>query len=443
MMPLFGADTRYQQLYRPVHTDGSSGTIYGYHFVLYRADRSLYMAGPSSSAISTWMSLLYRHISVENYLSFCDDCRAVPSDQVVSILSDGEESLRFTSDCLLFGELQALCALLALPRMGDETVDLNRNRSLTQASTPVGGASNNNDEELPNETGRSDGYPPASSRSHTRSQHSDARVTRSSDASDWNEAELTPDWIRDESLIVLLRSLDLSHFEVGDGAVALLGALLAQRGTLLQLILAHNCLTERGIFFLCRALYLNVTLVSLDLSHNKMGDAGARHLGDLLLSNTVLEELDIAANGIGPQGAAALANALVDGFCLKLNLSENPLGDEGLRCLSEGIQTTSRLQVLKLDATEIHGDGIRALSQAIARNMSLQHLSLRRNACHESSLASLAAHVRLAKELKYVDLSENDTLNESGMAALGGLLEAGLKLSALTLSLPSDNKVDG
>ncbi|KAL3759326.1 hypothetical protein ACHAWU_006110 [Discostella pseudostelligera] len=116
-----------------------------------------------------------------------------------------------------------------------------------------------------------------------------------------------------------------------------------------KLYLCDNRVGRLGASCISTALNHNTTLRELSLGNNHIGDEGARYLANSLTHNGTLEMLNLEKNSIGPIGIIALANALEhDNSSLKwLVLSENPIGDEGVKSMLRCVGNTSSFERLQ------------------------------------------------------------------------------------------------
>ena len=80
------------------------------------------------------------------------------------------------------------------------------------------------------------------------------------------------------------------------------------------------------------------SLVSLDLSLNEIGDLGAKYIGRAVNTARNVEHLYLHVNRIGPRGAIDLTSFLVHAGALRsLDLSSNPIGDDGFHAIAKMI----------------------------------------------------------------------------------------------------------
>lgn len=108
-----------------------------------------------------------------------------------------------------------------------------------------------------------------------------------------------------------LESLHLHHCGIGVTFVEGLSSLLAKNQSLKTLSLKRNELDGASIGIIKdRGLLHNHTLKSLNLSYNPIGDDGARHMKDLLASNTTIESLSMVECDVWNPGCVAFIQGL-------------------------------------------------------------------------------------------------------------------------------------
>lgn len=90
----------------------------------------------------------------------------------------------------------------------------------------------------------------------------------------------------------------------------------------------------------------------LQLSSLKTYDEGLNAICKYMESAKTIKELELEINAITPVGCGYLGNALSPQFAVpivKLNLSYNKFGSEGLRQLSKGLSENATLEELQLN----------------------------------------------------------------------------------------------
>uniref|UniRef100_A0A8C1GLL6 Uncharacterized protein n=1 Tax=Cyprinus carpio TaxID=7962 RepID=A0A8C1GLL6_CYPCA len=185
-----------------------------------------------------------------------------------------------------------------------------------------------------------------------------------------------------------LRELDLSGNKLEDSGV--------QICSLCRLV---SCgITDEGCAALSSALTLNPThLRWLDLSKNKRSDSGINLLSTGLGNpHCKLEMLGLHDCDVTDEGCAALASALRSNpsYLRELDLSDNKLGDLGVKLLSTGLENC-KLEILKLEFCDVSDKGCNFLALALRSNPShLKELDLSGNKITNSGLKILSADLQ-------------------------------------------------
>ena len=156
-----------------------------------------------------------------------------------------------------------------------------------------------------------------------------------------------------------------------------------------------------GAQYLAKTLCVNTSVKTLKLSGNPLGDEGAKELAKILggngaessgTINTTLEHVELSWCLIGPVGAQHLAQALCVNTSVKtLNLSINPLDDEGAKELAEmlggnGAESSgtvnTTLKHVYLSDCSIGPVGILHLAKALCVNTSVKTLKFLEQEAH-------------------------------------------------------------
>ncbi|KAH9604295.1 hypothetical protein KSS87_008364, partial [Heliosperma pusillum] len=143
-------------------------------------------------------------------------------------------------------------------------------------------------------------------------------------------------------------------------------------------------------------------LKSLDLSNNALGEKGVRAFEALLKSQSCLEELYLMNDGISEDAARAVAELVPCTQKLKvLHFHNNMTGDEGALAISEVVKRAPLLEDFRCSSTRVGSEGGVALSEALEGCTHLKKLDLRDN------MFGVEAGVPLSKALsKHANLSE-------------------------------------
>ncbi|XP_052413758.1 NACHT, LRR and PYD domains-containing protein 3 isoform X2 [Carassius gibelio] len=192
-----------------------------------------------------------------------------------------------------------------------------------------------------------------------------------------------------------LRELDLSENKLGDSVKLLSDVLQNPHCKLEKLRLIYCGVTHEGCAALASALRSNPShLKHLDLSWNKLGDS-VKLLSDVLQSpHCTLKKLRLYNCGITDEGCAALASALSSNpsHLRELSLTWNELGDS-VKLLSDVLQNPQcKLEKLWLRDCGVTDEGCAALASALRSNPShLRELDLSENELGDSGVKLLSA----------------------------------------------------
>ncbi|XP_073700385.1 NACHT, LRR and PYD domains-containing protein 12-like [Garra rufa] len=183
-----------------------------------------------------------------------------------------------------------------------------------------------------------------------------------------------------------LRELNLSRNELGDSGVKNLSDLLMNPQFKLEKLHLCRCsITEEQCLILTSALKSNPShLRELDLSLNELGDSGVKNLSDLLMNPQFkLEKLRLCRCSITEKQCLILTSALKSNpsHLRELNLSENKLGDSGVKNLSDLLMNPQfKLEKLHLRDCSITEKQCLILTSALISNPShLRQLNLSQN----------------------------------------------------------------
>ncbi|KAJ1265052.1 hypothetical protein BS78_08G048700 [Paspalum vaginatum] len=161
----------------------------------------------------------------------------------------------------------------------------------------------------------------------------------------------------------------------------------------------------------------------LNISDNALGEKGVRAFSELLKSQVNLEELYVMNDGISEEAAKALSELIPSTEKLKvLHFHNNMTGDEGAMHVAEMVKRSPNLESFRCSATRIGSDGGVALSEALGACTRLKKLDLRDN------LFGVDAGLALSKTLPelpdLVELYLSDlNLENTGMVAIANALK--------------------
>uniref|UniRef100_A0A3B1J201 Leucine rich repeat containing 74B n=1 Tax=Astyanax mexicanus TaxID=7994 RepID=A0A3B1J201_ASTMX len=128
------------------------------------------------------------------------------------------------------------------------------------------------------------------------------------------------------------------------------------------------------------------------------------------LRNMQQSELSLVHHGLGPQGTAALAVPLVTNtFILKLNLRDNWMEGVGGAAVADMLKENSYFFLSEIDLSEnqLGQYGVKAVSSMLLENTTLVSLNLSGNGLEEKAAEHLAEAVTRNQNLQHLDLSHN------------------------------------
>jgi uncharacterized protein (TIGR02996 family) len=216
--------------------------------------------------------------------------------------------------------------------------------------------------------------------------------------------------LAESPLLAGLESLDLGKNRLGDGGVLAL-ARSPHLGRLRLLDLSSNAVGPEGARNVARSGLDR--LAALYLGNNRLGDDGLAALALVAPGLPNLESLRVSYNRIGARGVTIFA-AEGSGGLTTLDLSWNPVGDEGVRALAES-QALSRLAALDLGYAELGDGAARALAES-PHLAGLAVLNLCTNRIGPAGARALAGSASLA-HLTALNLGYN-AVGEEGVQAL-------------------------
>ncbi|KAJ6431386.1 hypothetical protein OIU84_018801 [Salix udensis] len=176
-------------------------------------------------------------------------------------------------------------------------------------------------------------------------------------------------------------------------------------------------------------------LQSLNLSNNALGEKGVRAFGALLRSQSCLEELYLMNNGISEEAAEAVCELIPSTEKLRvLQFHNNMTGDKGALAISKVVKCSPLLEDFRCSSTRVGSEGGVALSEALDTCTHLKKLDLRDN------MFGVEAGVALSKALsKYASLTEVylsylNLEDEGAMAIARALKESAPSLEVLDMA---------
>uniref|UniRef100_A0AC11DNP4 Leucine rich repeat containing 74A n=1 Tax=Ovis aries TaxID=9940 RepID=A0AC11DNP4_SHEEP len=236
--------------------------------------------------------------------------------------------------------------------------------------------------------------------------------------------------------------VNLNHHGLGPKGTKAIAIALVSNTTVLTLELADNCIMKEGILSLVEMLQENYYLQEMNVSDNDLGLEGARILSEFLQNNTSsLLSLQLAGNNFKEESAELFCQALSNNYRIKsLDLSHNQFCHKAGEYLGQMLAINVGLQSLDLSWNHLYIRGVVALCNGLRSNVSLKKLDLSMNSFGNEGAAALGEVLRLNSYLTYLDLSSNNITND-GLSKISRALELNESLKVLKNVLVSEQFV--
>ncbi|CAH9111567.1 unnamed protein product [Cuscuta epithymum] len=177
----------------------------------------------------------------------------------------------------------------------------------------------------------------------------------------------------------------------------------------------------------CQLRYLN-------LSNNALGEKGVRAFGELLKSQQNLEELYLMNNGISEEAAEAVCELIPSTEKLRvLHFHNNMTGDGGAFAISELLKHSSILENFRCSSTRVGSEGGIALVEALGGCTRLKKLDLRDNMFGTKVGVVLSGVLHRFSGLTEIYLSYLNLEDEGSIAIANVLKESAPSLKVLEM----------
>ncbi|XP_066327937.1 RAN GTPase-activating protein 2-like [Miscanthus floridulus] len=173
----------------------------------------------------------------------------------------------------------------------------------------------------------------------------------------------------------------------------------------------------------------------LNISDNALGEKGVRAFSELLKSQESLEELYVMNDGISEEAAKALFELIPATEKLKvLHFHNNMTGDEGAMYIAEMVKRSPNVESFRCSATRIGSDGGVALSEALGTCTRLKKLDLRDNLFGVDAGLALSKTLPKLPDLVELYLSDLNLENEGTIAIAKALKQSAPQLEVLEIA---------
>ena len=215
----------------------------------------------------------------------------------------------------------------------------------------------------------------------------------------------------------LVMSLEISCAEISSSAIVSLFDALTQCGRIVTLHLEFIDFDVMALSALTTLMKRSKSIVRYFLCNLNIEDNDVLLICDALAGNdTIAKVLDISQNSIGVEGARTLGRFLQANFSrslVLLDLGFNPLGDEGVVALADGLRCNTRRLTLNLSYCEIFDEAAIALASLLEHGSNLETLYLRDNQIGEAGMKGLANALQSNRNLRHLSISGSFGLSEA------------------------------
>ncbi|XP_041029878.1 NACHT, LRR and PYD domains-containing protein 3-like isoform X2 [Carcharodon carcharias] len=236
------------------------------------------------------------------------------------------------------------------------------------------------------------------------------------------------------SVLHKCQDLRLGDNNLGDSGVKLLSAVLSNPDCKIQKLCLHcNALTDSCAMDLVSALGTNQSLTNLDLSDNNLGDSGMKRLSAALKNTDCkIERLSLYGNALTDSCAEDLASVLsINRSLTDLDLGWNNLGNSGVKLLSVALRNPGcKMQKLHLYGNNLTDSCAEDLTSALSTNPLLTDLNLQSNSFTDQSVPALRHLILTNGTLERIRLCDNQ-FSQNGNKQLKLLQDTRLRLNVI------------
>lgn len=173
----------------------------------------------------------------------------------------------------------------------------------------------------------------------------------------------------------------------------------------------------------------------LNLSNNALGEKGVRAFGSLLKSQHNLEELVLMNDGISEEAAKAVYELIPSTKKLRvLHFHNNMTGDEGAISISGLVKNSPLLENFRCSSTRVDSEGGVALAEALGTCSNLKKLDLRDNMFGVESGIALSKAIAGFHNLVEIYLSYLNLEDEGSIALVNALKDSAPSLEVLEMA---------
>jgi len=214
---------------------------------------------------------------------------------------------------------------------------------------------------------------------------------------------------------VHLHTLELNQCKIDAKACKSFAKMLTKHKALKKMYLNDNSLGSQGAIEFCVGASEAPALTVVHIARNEIFTAqAAEAIGEMMRSCTTLTEVNLSGNCIDPTGAPFVGGAIEHSHVLTMHLEDMGFNEMSIDdFLDHGAAETQDLQVMNLSGNPVGDEGLGIIAECLS--IGLTDLALSKCGLTEASQATLLNLVSLSPNLRSLDLS-NNVLGPTGCA---------------------------
>ena len=235
------------------------------------------------------------------------------------------------------------------------------------------------------------------------------------------------------------RIADLSDNYFGINSMKFLVNILYNNDRISRLNLSKNNFGDDGIELLINGVKDSLSLVSLDISSNSISYKGGEKIFSVFINQQSIIDLNISSheginrNRLTSKGIKNIIKYLNNNlFIESLNLSGNSLKNDGFNLICKGLNNNMSLQNLNIANNDIQENGIKH-SLKLINITKLYSINLSNNPILDEGLEILANSLRHFPELRAINVS-NCGIQYKGFKELLKILQSVRRIESLDIS---------
>ena len=206
-----------------------------------------------------------------------------------------------------------------------------------------------------------------------------------------------------------LHKLNISNNSISSSGAKAIADALKHCTHLEELNISVNNIGRHGANPIANAiLHLAKSLLKLDISYNNIGYEGCKAISDVLSHCKHLEELNIRGNHIGGDGACVLASSLCTfaQYLHKLDISTNRIGSDGANAIADALKHCTHLEELAVSHNTLGNEGACILASTFNRYaQTLSKVNMSNNHIGNEGCKYITEALKQCVNLKELDLS--------------------------------------